>query len=245
MKIILSPSKLQRLEPGIGTDHDPIFFPAKTAYLVDQLQKKSSSEIASIMKIKGKLLDETIHLYDSYDPETKNHAVSAYNGIVFQEIETQLLDPMQLDYLNHHVRILSALYGVTTPFTGITPYRLDMTMKPDQMNLYDYWKEEVHDHFDQEDCIVNLASLEFSKMVSKGKKDKRMFNIHFKEEQRDGRLKVVTVRAKKARGLMTHYMAHHMIEQVVDLKNFDDLGYVFSEDHSDDQNYTFIQSFTE
>lgn len=236
MKIIISPAKVQNGADRIELQTEKIPFPIKTKELYNLLVDMSKTQMGKLMKIKDKLLDTTYDMYQN--PVLEQHAITLYNGIVFKEINAHLLDSAQLMYLNEHLRILSAYYGVLKPLTAIQPYRLDMTMKPDKINLYQYWNQEVNAYFDEEETIINLASLEFSQMIKKN-----MINIHFKEEQSDGQLKVVTVRAKKARGLMVQYMADHMIYDPQDLVSFNEMNYSYSKDMSDDNNYVFIAPY--
>ena len=47
----------------------------------------------------------------------------------------------QFEYLQNHLRILSAFYGILKTMDGVTPYRLEMQAKAEieeKTNLYDY-----------------------------------------------------------------------------------------------------------
>ncbi len=230
MKIIISPAKVQDGTFQFDKPYSKVCFQSKYLSLYEGLKSYSKEQMGSLMKIKGKLLDKTFKMY--HEPQGLNHAINLYNGVVFKEINTNLYDDLQLTYMNTHVRILSAMYGVLEPMTGINSYRLDMTMKPDNMNLYHYWYEEINDYFANEQ-IVNLASVEFSKLLNSN-----MINIHFKELQ-DDVYKIVTVRAKKARGLMVDYMITNMVSDIEGIKQFDEAGYRFNPDLSDEWNLVF------
>ena len=46
------------------------------------------------------------------------------------------------EYIQEHLRVLSAFYGVLKPMDGVTPYRLEMQAKAvieNEKNSYDYW----------------------------------------------------------------------------------------------------------
>lgn len=230
MKIILSPAKVQNGQTKFELPYEPLMFKSKTSALRNIIEDHSISEMGRLMKIKDKLLKSTYTMYQ--EPQDTYHAVNLYNGIVFKEINTNLYDPLQIDYMNEHLRIMSAMYGIMKPLTGIQPYRLDMTMKPKKMNLYQYWDEEVNQYFKNE-TIINLASVEFSSMI-KG----HMINIHFKELI-DDVYKVVTVRAKRARGLMADFLITNMITDIESIKNFDEAGYAYNSQLSDDNNLVF------
>lgn len=230
MKIIISPAKVQNGQHIFKYEFKPINFENETHILNSYLKDYSKNGISKLMKIKNKLLDSTYEVI--HNDLTENHAINLYNGIVYKEINTNLYDDIQLEYMNNHLRILSALYGVLEPLTGIKPYRLDMTMKPNQINLYDYWKSSITEYF-KDELIINLASVEYSKTLNLP-----MINIHFKERI-DDTYKIVTVRAKKARGLMVDYLITHTISDLEDIKSFSEAGYQFNKNLSDNMNYVF------
>ena len=87
--------------------------------------------------------------------------------------------------------------------------------------------------------IVNLASKEYSKCIEKYlTPEDRYITITFCEKSGD---KLVTkgTYAKMARGEMVRYMAEHQIEDPVEIRNFDRLGYVYRDDLSSDKEYIF------
>ncbi len=197
------------------------------------------SELSRFFKLKEKIAHS---VYEQLHNECSElgDAIATYQGVVFKEINIDSYDALQHDYLKSHGIILSAMYGVLEPDMVIHPYRLDMTKTLADINLYNYWKPEVDEYFINVDTVVNLASVEFSKMLKNYKG--RLLNIHFKEEQSDGKLKVITVRAKQARGLMFDYMVTHCIEDVEAIKNFCEAGYVYRENLSNANNWYFVKS---
>ncbi len=232
MKIIISPAKTQNGKKKINADLTEIIFKEKSEHLFSILENYSKKELSELMNIKNKLLDTT---YSNFEKEDLYMAITLYNGIVFKEIDSSSYDKVHLQYLKEHLRILSAVYGVVKPFDGIRKYRLDMTMHPNNINLYNYWKDEINDYFSDE-LIINLASNEYSSMI-----EKKMINIYFKEKI-DEKLKVKTVYAKKARGLMVDFMVRNTIYSLEDLKRFNEMGYQFSKEHSTENDLVFIRN---
>ena len=51
-------------------------------------------------------------------------AVLSYEGIAFQYMAPSVFENSQFEYVQNHLRILSAFYGVLKPMDGVTPYRL-------------------------------------------------------------------------------------------------------------------------
>ncbi len=231
MKIIISPAKTQNGKGKVDADITNIEFKEKSDYLFSILESYSKKELSELMNIKNRLLDTT---YFNFEKNDLYMAITLYNGIVFKEIDINSYNENHIQYLNDHLRILSALYGVVKPFDPIRKYRLDMMMHPNDMDLYEYWKEDINNYFSDE-TIINLASKEYSSLL-----DKKMINIFFKEEI-DGKLKIKTVYAKKARGLMVDYMVRNAIYSLEDLKKFNEMGYKFSEKHSSETSLVFIR----
>lgn len=154
-----------------------------------------------------------------------------------------VFEDRQFDYIQDHLRILSAYYGVLKPMDGVTPYRLEMQAKVEigeAKNLYEYWADVLYNSvIDNSKIIINLASKEYSKCVEKylTPRDKYI-TISFCELSGD---KLVTkgTYAKMARGEMVRFMAENSIENPEDIKKFDRLGYVFRSDLSSDTEYIF------
>ncbi|MDB6465205.1 MULTISPECIES: peroxide stress protein YaaA, partial [Blautia] len=167
----------------------------------------------------------------------------SYEGIAFQYMAPSVFEDMQLEYVQNHLRILSAFYGALKPMDGVTPYRLEMQAKiriGDSKNLYEYWGDLLYRSvIDDSRIIINLASKEYSKCIEKYLTPQdRYISVTFCEAFGD---KMVTkgTYAKMARGEMVRFMAENNIENPVDIKKFDRLGYSFRSDLSSDTEYVF------
>ena len=179
-----------------------------------------------------------MNLYQMLSP-----AVLSYEGIAFQYMAPSVFEDMQLEYVQNHLRILSAFYGALEPMDGMTPYRLEMQAKiriGDAKNLYEYWGDLLYRSvIDDSRIIINLASKEYSKCIEKYLTPQdRYISVTFCEASGD---KMVTkgTYAKMARGEMVRFMAENNIENPVDIKKFDRLGYSFRSDLSSDTEYVF------
>ena len=74
-------------------------------------------------------------------------ALLSYDGIAFTYMVPGVLEESALAYLQNHLLILSALYGVLRPFDGVVPYRLEMQEKAQvagTRNLYEYWGDALY-----------------------------------------------------------------------------------------------------
>jgi len=207
----------------------------KTKSLVERIQTFSSDEMANLMGIKNGLLETVYNTYQNFGHTGMLPAIQAYTGLAFRQIPVEGYSDDELYYLEDHLRILSAMYGMLTPLTGMSAYRLDMKMKVMEDSLYDFWKEELSHPFDENETIINLASKEFSKLIKMP-----MITVDFKEYS-GGKFKVIGSNAKKARGLMVDYMVKNRIDEPGSLKKFDLENWKFKDELSGESNYVFVR----
>ncbi len=224
MKIILSPSKLQA-ERVIFNARRPVMSAAKSQLLRVELTALSRAELKRFFGLKDKLV-ERVYRQIQQPTDAPCDVFGLYDGIVFKEINAVSYDANQLDYLKAHGVVLSALYGVLEADMAVRPYRLDMSKKLAGIDLYDFWQDDVDAYFKDVDIVVNLASREFSRMLKNYAG--RMIDVHFVEAQCDGRHRVVTVRAKRARGLMFDYMVSQCLEEPEAIQQFCEAGYRYA-----------------
>ncbi len=244
MKIILSPAKKMITDTdSIAPDALPEFI-EKTIEIQSWLKSKSKEELKTIWKCNDKITEQNFNRFENMDLyHLLTPAVLSYEGIAFQYMAPSVFEDMQLEYVQNHLRILSAFYGALKPMDGVTPYRLEMQAKiriGDSKNLYEYWGDLLYRSvIDDSRIIINLASKEYSKYIEKYLTPQdRYISVTFCEAFGD---KMVTkgTYAKMARGEMVRFMAENNIENPVDIKKFDRLGYSFRSDLSSDTEYVF------
>lgn len=244
MKIIISPAKKMNTDTeSLESMGLPVFLD-KTNQILAWLKRKSYEELKELWKCNDKIAKqnmerlETMDLYKYLTP-----AILAYEGIAYQYMAPAVFEDGHFEYVQEHLRILSAFYGVLKPMDGVTPYRLEMQAKAsigNAKNLYDYWGNSLyHAVRDESGMIVNLASKEYSKCIEKYcSKEDNFITITFCELSAD-RMVTKGTYAKMARGEMVRYMAENDIHNVEELKFFDRLGYVFRDDLSSETEYVF------
>jgi len=244
MKIILSPAK------KMITDTDsiePVALPEfidKTTELLSWLKDKSKEELKAIWKRDDKIEDQNFYRLENMDIyHILTPAVLSYEGIAFQYMAPSVFEDRQFEYIQNHLRILSAFYGVLKPMDGVTSYRLEMQAKVeigDAKNLYEYWGDLLyHSVIDDSRIIINLASKEYAKCIEKYLTPQdRYITVAFCELSGD---KMVTkgTYAKMARGEMVRFMAENNIDNPIEIQKFDRLGYFFRSDLSSDTEYVF------
>ena len=134
------------------------------------------------------------------------------------------------------------MYGILRPLDLIQPYRLEMGTKlaiETHENLYEVWQEQVtealNDELEDGELFINLASNEYFKAVNKKKLKAEVISPVFKDFK-NGKLKIISFYAKKARGSMSRYIIDTNAKTLNDLKGFDYDGYKFSEEHTQKEN---------
>ena len=172
-----------------------------------------------------------------------------FNGDVYEGIAADTLKPEQIQYLQQHLRLLSGLYGVLRPLDLMQPYRLEMGTafaNTRGKNLYEFWGDIITDLLNDtlaqagSDILINLASQEYFKSVNTQKLKARLITPVFKDEK-NGKYKIISFYAKRARGLMVRYAAEHNITAPEMLKNFDYEGYAFNAAASNESEWVFMR----
>lgn len=244
MRIILSPAKKMNVDTdSLAPAALPVFL-HQTENILSWLRRQSHDELQKLWKCNDKIAKqnferlEHMHLYERLTP-----AILSYEGIAYQYMAPAVFEEEQLSYVQEHLRILSAFYGVLKPMDGVTPYRLEMQAKVSidgKKDLYALWDRKIYEEVkDDSGIIINLASKEYSRCVEKYLAASDTYiTITFCEKSGE---KLVTkgTYAKMARGEMVRYMAENKIENQVEIQGFDRLGYVFRADLSSDKEYVF------
>ena len=172
-------------------------------------------------------------------------AILAYEGIQYQYMAPGVFTQQEFSYVQEHLRILSGFYGVLQPFDGVTPYRLEMQAPLkvcNANNLYSFWGEKIAKKlFSETDCIINLASKEYSLCVSRYLTDTIRFITCIFGEEKNGKIIEKGTKCKMARGEMVRFMASNTITSPEQITTFSRLNYRFSPEHSTPSTYVFIQ----
>ena len=241
MKILISPAKSLDFENIVETSisSEPIF--ADQAFKINNTIKNlTAPDLSSLMSISPKLSElnwsrnQDFQKIDSKEKE----AIFAFNGDVYDGIDANSINKSNYEKLQNSLRILSGLYGILKPFDKIKAYRLEMGTKISingSKNLYDFWKESVTnsliDEINENDIIVNLASNEYFSVIDKSLIPNTIVTPQFKDFK-NGKLKIISFYAKKARGLMTRFLIDNDIKSLSDIESFNSSGYMFSQNET-------------
>lgn len=231
MKIILSPSKTASYQTIAELPQLELPYPTRTKKLVSTIRKMNQTTLSKALHVKGDLLKQTYHEYQNFYKSPRYQAFPSYSGLVFKQLDREHYTTSDYEYIQSHVRILDALYGVLTPGTLISPYRLDMKASLG-FNLYDHW--QIDDAID-DDIILNLASNEFSKMIKKP-----LITVEF-YTTKNGSLQSLATYSKMARGQMLDYLIKHRVTTLKGIQQFHYDNYRYDPERSSHNTYVFVR----
>ena len=109
MKIILSPAKKMITDTdSIAPDGLPEFI-EKTTEIQSWLKSKSKEELKTIWKCNDKITEQNFNRLENMDLyHLLTPAVLSYEGIAFQYMAPSVFEDSQFEYVQNHLRILSA-----------------------------------------------------------------------------------------------------------------------------------------
>lgn len=247
MKIIFSPAKKMKVDTESMPFCSLPMFSERAEEIFTWLKERNYEELKRIWECSDAIGEKAYKILKETDlNKNLTPAVLSYEGIAFKYMAPAVFCEDELNYIKENLLILSAFYGILRAMDGVVPYRLEMQAKAKisgYEDLYAFWGRTLYDAVRSEDgIIINLASKEYSKCIEKYLTDKDTFiNCVFAEIIKE---KPVTkgVYAKMARGEMVRFMAERNIKEPERLREFDRLGFIFSEKYSKENKYVFIKS---
>ena len=246
MKIIISPAK------KMNCNTDEIAYKALPTFLEqantlkEYLKSLPLSELKDLFACNEKIAELNYDRYQNMDLEKGlTPSLLAYEGIQYQYMAPQVFTDSQWKYVEENLRILSGFYGILRPLDGVVPYRLEMQAKLKSgfcNNLYEFWNDKLYQELVAEDnLILNLASKEYSKAIEPFLDKNTNFITCIFGTLVEGKLKVKATEAKMARGEMVRYLASENINDIEAIKNFNGLGFEYSEEYSNEKELVFIK----
>jgi len=238
MKMVISPAKSLQFDSQLPSINftTPNF--SEEANLINGLLKKKTSKVLSeLMHISDKLAQlnwERNQLFNSHESNNRRPAIFTFNGDVFHGLDANTLSLEKIHRMQNQLRILSGLYGLLRPLDLIQPYRLEMGTNfslGTHKNLYDFWKDKTTQQLNLEmeegELFVNLASNEYFNVIDIKKLVAKIVTPQFKDFK-NGKLKIISFFAKKARGMMVRHLVDVNAKTIEDIKTFNSDGYSFS-----------------
>lgn len=240
MLIVLSPAKsLDYKSPAKVKASTLPEFISESAKLIADLKKLSPQEVANLMGLSDQLAALNVGRYrdwsKKFTEENSKPAIYAFDGDVYDGFDVKTLDAKAIAFAQDHIRILSGLYGALRPLDLMQPYRLEMGTSfknAREKDLYAFWGERVTDSLKQvleqqkKPVLLNLASEEYFKVLQAKNLDCPVISPIF-QDGKDGKYKIISFYAKRARGLMARYVVENRITDAADLKGFNLDGYKY------------------
>ncbi len=226
---------------------------SQTTKLVGEMKNKSADDIGKLMKISEKLATLNHERYQSFSkdvecPEAKPAALM-FDGDTFTGLQANDFVSTDWDFAQQHLGILSGLYGLLRPLDLIQPHRLEMGTRLTTergTNLYAFWGDEISNLLQErntnsgDENLINLASNEYFKSVARPTLEMNVITPSFKE-MRDGKLKLISFSAKRARGAMARFIIKNRIQDAEELKSFDLDGYRYDSSNSSENEWLFVR----
>lgn len=240
MLIVLSPAKSLDYETPVKVKTTTMpDFVSESAKLITELKKLSPQEVANLMGLSDQLAALNVGRYrdwsKKFTEENSKPAIFAFNGDVYDGFDVKTLSTKTLDFAQDHIRILSGLYGALRPLDLMQPYRLEMGTSfknPKGKDLYAFWGDTVTKSLQKvldaqkHPVLLNLASEEYFKVLQPKQFNCDVISPVF-QDAKDGKYKIISFYAKRARGLMARYVVDNRITDPADLKGFNLEGYKY------------------
>lgn len=257
MLLIISPAKSLDFETPapISKSSKPQFLDDSTE-LVEIMRDYRPEDLVNLMGISQKLGELNHERFMNWSlPFTKSNAkqsLTAFTGDVYTGMAVENFSEEDFTYAQDHLRILSGLYGLLRPLDLIQPYRLEMGTKLNNergLDLYAFWGEQLSKALTKQlkklktDVLVNLASNEYAKAANLKELDANIITPIFKD-YKNGKYKIVSFFAKKARGYMAAYILQNRLTSPEQLEKFSVDGYKFSAKDSSDKELVFLRKQT-
>ena len=211
--------------------------------VLDELARYSAQELENFYKISTeKAQEEYEHIQALKNGTATNYpALHLFDGLMYRNIKRDKLTKEEQAYLEKHLMITSALYGVIPAFAPIAPHRLDflMKLKVAGKSLKSHWQLAYEESMKDQEVIFSLLSSEFENVFSKDIREK-MVTFKFMEE-RDGKLKIHSTISKKARGVFLTTLMENQVTSVEEITKLSFAGFNYREDLSTGKELAFVK----
>lgn len=246
MKLILSPTKTMAGRPEGSWESGRPGFEHEAGLLIRELKHLDPKGLKKLFKTSDALTGKVYDMVQGFGDARSCPALFAFYGEAFKTLGAKDFSPKELKFAQAHLRIFSGLYGVVSPLDEIRPYRLDFNtpLKINGSSLKVFWKKRLIPYFEAlmaaDEPLINLASDEFTSILSPTKIKDKMITLQFRE-QSGGTLKNITVRTKQARGSFAGHIIRKALTDPEPLKQTVIDGYTYSNDLSSDHHWFFIR----
>lgn len=254
MLLVISPAKTLNFDdPSMAQKFSEPEMLADAERIMQALCKKSAKKLMQLQGISQNLAELNYGRNQTWSTNNDDYnskvAMSAFQGDVYVGLGESDFSQEDYAFAQDHMRILSGLYGILKPLDRIQPYRLEMgtALKNSRgKNLYEFWKLRITDKVNEtleghnEQVLINLASDEYFKSIKSNKVSARIVQPVFMDKK-NGKYKVLSFFAKKARGMMARFIIKNQIDSLEDIKSFDAEGYLYNSELSSEDKWVFTR----
>ena len=232
----------------------------KSAAIAQSMKRMSKTEMAKVLKLSPALSNVTSEYWSQFNIEATTQStmckpcIFMYSGAAYQGISILECDNDTVAYMQDNLRILDAVYGVLRPLDLIHAYRLEMDTKGIVLSdtndpirkLSTYWSDAITARLTKDlqknqdsnelPVLLNLASDEYVAAIDMDliSQHCRFIKIIFYEDS-----KIVSVHAKRARGLMVRYISELKATALEQVQEFNVEGYTYVHEKSTDDTLVF------
>jgi len=246
LMMILSPAKTMDLSPFQNEYGLALSSPECDLSLTKEISAImsgcSETELKKLLSVSANIAAKAHEYWSTHttDAADRKPSIYAFSGQAYQGLQIHDCDKDSVQYMQDCLRIIDPVYGALRPLDRIQAYRLEMATKgvfPNKkLKLADRWSPSVTKSMSndlngfREPVLLNLASDEYSAALDQTglPENAKFVKVIFRENGR-----VVTVHAKKARGMMVNYVATNRLTALEEVKKFDWEGYRYQKQESD------------
>lgn len=222
-------------------------FGAEAATLARSAARLPQRRLRELMGISPALAKLNHRRFTGFADAPERPALYAFAGDVYHGLDAASLDEAAVGFAQHHLRMLSGLYGLLRPLDLMRPYRLEMGTRwaPQHARLTDWWGDRIAtallDDLAHEGSatVLNLASHEYWAAITDHLPPSvRVIAVDFREG--DAR-RFVSFNAKRARGAMARWLVQHCVADPDAMQTFEWHGYRYMTDESEPDCWRFVR----
>lgn len=254
MLVTISPAKSLDLTPVGLTPTEPRFA-SDALRLAKTMRGQTLTQLRGLMAISDDLARLNRDRFRDFSAAPQTDAVKPaawmFDGDTYTGLDAKTLGPEDIAFAQERLCILSGLYGVLRPLDAIQPYRLEMGSRLKTRrgaSLYDYWGDTIARTLNAQaqalgsNTLVNCASQEYFAAASRPALKLRVITPQFLEVK-DGRPRVVSFFAKRARGAMARFIVTQQVTDSLGIREFSAGGYRYDAGLSESDTWAFVRDY--
>jgi hypothetical protein len=168
-----------------------------------------------LLGVKGIALERAITANKTLLSEKTLPAIERYTGVVYKGIAYSSLTEQEQTYINKHVRIVSALFGLVKPLDPLPEYKL----KIDKLGAAKVWRAHTKKELKSE-WVIDLLPQAHRKAVSYEKGIKVDFVI-----EKQGKKVPAGHQGKFIKGRFVRWLAQNNITNPEEIQKFKEEGF--------------------